>query len=624
MDNKSKQLIIEKLSTLTEIVEKINSYQVVTIDLRRVIYFLTQFESSEQIEIIINLLKNIQFLDSAKITYLLNQAYKKIDIKLLNNPVISSLGGIQDSSAVVCYQLLKQLFDSEKDTLNSIIDINSLGKHIEANETSVIILFDDNITSGTQLYDFFTELIKGKENPEFFKIPITPEQYNLIKKIPIRICYAIQLAEKSNEVIEKIKSEFLLDLKIQVGKIDYDNYLDFGSTIMASEKESEFSKKFIKEIATVLYEDKKWSTETIYSRVLGYGNLGKLTVFYYNVPKSLIPIFWKFGFYKNKPWFPLFPETQENKKIIASESEFEFITLDAIDGWINSSTSNRKPKISFGVKTEVGISQKITLKIPSRNFVRQNLLAKIFPKKIEYKANKLRNSNGVNIHLYLVNKSENLKNVLDISDYDEYKKAVDDYNDSLENFYIEVEEYIYRYSSNKSIQFILTNDGNIAANNPIFKLSYNTGVILMNQFTDLKKPKASSEIPNINDFDTSPKYGIITSTYSPIEFPTLKYINSSEPFIENTGYDFRIENSRIGHNDHINQEIEITRMDHNETSFNIPFEINFDEEPDTLSGIIEINYEYVDEIEEKLKKKIEEKLKDFKKILQNPNYPLSH
>jgi hypothetical protein len=619
MDNKSKKLIIEKRPVLTEIVAKINSYQVVTIDLKRVIYFLTQFDSSEQIEIIINLLKNIQFLDSSKITYLLNQAYKKIDVKLLNNPVISSLGGIQDSSAVVCYQLLKQLFDSEKETLNSIIDINSLGKHIEENETSAIILFDDNITSGTQLYDFFTELIKGKENPEFFKNPITQKQYDLIKKIPIRICYAIQLAEKSNEVIEKIKSEFLLDLKIQAGKIDYDNYLDFGSTIMASEKEAEFSKNFIKEIATVLYEDKKWSTETIYSRVLGYGNLGKLTVFYYNVPKSLIPIFWKFGFYKNKPWFPLFPETQENKKIITSGCEFEFLTLDAIDGWINSSTSNRKPKISFGVITEEGISQKTILKIPSRNFIRQNLLAKIFPKKVEYKENKLRNSNGVNIYPYLGNKSENLKNVLDISDYDEYKKAIDEYNDSLEKFYIEVEEYIYRYSSNKSIQFILTNDGNIAANNPIFKLSYNTGVILMNQFTDLKKPETSSEIPNINDFDTSSKYGIIKSTYSPIEFPTLKYINSREPFIQNTGYDFRIENSRIGHNDHINQEIEITRMDYNETSFNIPFEINFDEEPETLSGIIEINYEYVDEIEEKLKKKIEEKLKDFKKIFQKPN-----
>ena len=64
------------------------------------------------------------------------------------------------------------MFDSEEDTLNSIVDINSLGKYIEENEISVIILFDDNITSGTQLYDFFTELIKGKDKSEFFKISL--------------------------------------------------------------------------------------------------------------------------------------------------------------------------------------------------------------------------------------------------------------------------------------------------------------------------------------------------------------------------------------------------------------------------------------------------------------------
>lgn len=256
MDIKSKQLVIDSLPILNEITDKINSYQVVNIDLNRVIYFLTQFENSQQIEIIIRLLSNIQFLDSSKITHLLKKAYKKIEPELLEKPLISSLGGIQDSSAVVCYQLLKQLFDSEEDTLNSIVDINSLGKYIEENEISVIILFDDNITSGTQLYDFFTELIKGKDKSEFFKNPITPKQYERIKQIPIRICYAIQLSEKSNEIIDKVRKDFSLDIKIHVGKVDYDNYLEYGSNIMYSEEEEKFSKKFIKEISTVLYEDK--------------------------------------------------------------------------------------------------------------------------------------------------------------------------------------------------------------------------------------------------------------------------------------------------------------------------------------------------------------------------------
>ncbi len=599
---------------------KFNSYQIVNIDLNRIIYFLTQFENSQQIEIIIRLLNNIQFLDSSKITHLLKKAYQKIEPELLEKPLISSLGGIQDSSAVVCYQLLKQLFDSEEDTLNSIIDINSLGKHIEENKTSVIVLFDDNITSGTQLYDFFTELIKGKDKPEFFKNTITPEQYELLKLIPIRICYAIQLSEKSNEIIDKIRRDFSLDLKIQVEKIDYDNYLEYGSNIMYNEEEEIFSKKFIKEISTALYEDKKWSTETVYSRVLGYGNLGKLTVFYYNVPKSLIPIFWKFGYYKNKPWFPLFPETQEYKKIVKSGEEFDFMKLEAIDGWVNSSSNNRKPKINFGVLTTEGISRFITLQIPSRDFIRYKLLSNVFPKKIEYLENKINNSNKLNIANLIGNKSEKLKEELSHDDYEKYIKSVDDYNNDLENFFIEVEEYIFRYSSNKSISFILNNNGNIAVNNPIVKLYYNTGHMLMNEFYDLKKPTFSSDVPNINDFNTSSRFAVISSFMEPFQIPNINLINSKEPFIENTDYEYKISKNRLGHNDRIIEEIEITRSDCDKMSFEIPFEINYDEEPETLSGIIEIKYEYVDEIEEKLKKKIDEKLNDFKKILRKSNY----
>src|SRR5690606_30729877 len=105
--------------------------------------------------------------------------------KLLFNPVISSLGGIQDSSAVICYQLLKNLFDDEEETLKKIVTIESLGNYLDSNLPSTLILFDDNITSGTQLEAFFEELIVGNDNPEFFKKPLTPEQLLILQKIPI-------------------------------------------------------------------------------------------------------------------------------------------------------------------------------------------------------------------------------------------------------------------------------------------------------------------------------------------------------------------------------------------------------------------------------------------------------
>ena len=128
--------------------------------------------------------------------------------------------------------------------------------------------------------------------------------------------------------------------------------------------------------------------------------------------------------------------------------------LEAIESWVNSSSNNRKPKINFGILINEGIVQSITLQIPSRDYIRYQLLSLIFPKKIEYIENKIDNSNRLNFANLLGNKSEKLKEELSYEDYEKYKKSVDKYNEDLEDFFIEVEEYIFRFSSNKSINLI--------------------------------------------------------------------------------------------------------------------------------------------------------------------------
>lgn len=60
-------------------------------------------------------------------------------------------------------------------------------------------------------------------------------------------------------------------------------------------------------------------------------------------------------------------------------------------------------------------------------------------------------------------------------------------------------------------------------------------------------------------------------------------------------------------------------MNLGEFNYEIPYEINYDEEPETLSGLIKIRYECVEGIDEKLMIKIKDKLNDFKKILQREN-----
>src|SRR5690606_1086342 len=112
-------------------------------------------------------------------------------------------------------------------------------------------------------------------------------------------------------------------------------------------------------------------------------NLGKLTLFYYNVPKSFIPIFWKFGYVNNKIWIPLLPETQEEKKLKIAGESLDFVKVDAIRNWIESGNTFRKPILTFGIFFNGEVVNEVTLKIPSRKYFRENFIYNQQPKNAE-------------------------------------------------------------------------------------------------------------------------------------------------------------------------------------------------------------------------------------------------
>ncbi|MDN4011965.1 hypothetical protein QX233_05810 [Chryseobacterium gambrini] len=594
MDERSKQLIIENLNYFKELETRLNTYQNAKIDVIRIIYFLTQFNSYKEIEMIIQLLKKFDYLDSKMITYLLKVAYNKIEEEHLVKPMLSSLGGIQDSSAVICYQLLKHLFDDENDILNKIINIENIGSNIESNIPSALILFDDNITSGTQLEAFFKELFVGSDEPEFFKQPLTSSQHEILKKIPIRICYAIQLSENSNQIIENIRNEYKIDLKVFCGKVDYINYLDYQSNIFLTIQDSDYTKEFISDISRKLFSDKNWSYEKVYNRVLGYGNLGKLTAFYYNVPKSLIPIFWKFGYYNNKPWFPLLPETQEAKKILESQEQFDFMKVDAIKNWISTGLSNRKPSLKFGVLSDKGIINEFTLSIPSRKIIHEKIINIIQIKKLKYIEN---TPNTDRSPLSFLNKKKHPKRTLSTTDYNRYKNEIDNYNISLENFLLNFEEYIYRLSSTNIIEFIIENEGNTPANNFNLKLFYNTGQIMFDDINDFL-PEFKEVVPDIDDFYTKQPGEIYLETHL-FQNSIVKNKTSNTPndkIKPDSDYVYKMQENRLGHNDAYRNRINLIRVDSTLDKIEVPYELNFDEESDTISGQLTINYIEVDEV----------------------------
>ncbi|MGQ7855518.1 phosphoribosyltransferase-like protein [Pedobacter sp. WC2501] len=599
MDSRAKDLIIQNIPLLKVLTEKLSAYQVVKIDLQRIIYFISQFETYERIEVIIKLIQSVDFIDSNRMTFLLKKAFEKIPENFKSKPLISSLGSIQDSSAVVCYQLLKQLFDSEEAILNLITDVNSIGKSLESESPSSIIFFDDNITSGTQLADFFEELIDGKAQAEMVKIPLTASEFEALKKTPIRVCYAIQLTEESNNIVNSLKVKYNIDLEIYSGKVDFNNHLDFQSNTMKSEEEAKFTREFIREISEPLYEDKNWSTDTVYNRLLGYGNLGKLTVFYYNVPKSLIPVFWKSGNYNGKPWIPLFPETQQQKKIIENNIKLEYYQLEAINSWINSIPQNRKPNIKFGFLTNEGITQHISVKIPSKNFIEKQFLKYFTSKKKEYEPN-VKQSRRDNIQSMLQNIYPTSSDSVSTIDYQKYRNAIDEYNKQIEDYNILFKDYIHRQASNYDVVFQIANSGNIAATNSTVKVNYNSGELLLNDFDDLPKPTFDKSKPVLSDYDKENRYGrVVMST---TKFAPLSFGPKREPIIENTYYDYKLfENLRIGHNNNQNKKVEVTRMNLEKYEFEIPYEINFDEEAETINGELKITFEESEEMTQDLR-----------------------
>lgn len=606
MNDNAKQLILDNLDSLKKLAKHAKSNQREEIDILRIIYFLTQFQSEEKIKIIIALLQKIDYLDSAKITALLKKAYDKIEPALLHKPMIIGLGSIQDSSAVICYQLLKELFDNENETLDLVAHIDAIEGKILANKPSSIILVDDNITSGTQLSDFFEEMIAGKENPEFFKKPISKEAYLVLQEIPIRICYAIQLAESSNNVIEKIKEKYNLDVKFYWGKVDYNNYLDFESNVFDNQNDSDFAKKFITEIAVELYADKKWSRENVYNRVLGYGNLGKLTAFYYNVPKSLIPIFWKFGQYDGKPWIPLFPESQESKKIKAANADMDYMSVQAIKGWLASGLNNRAPKLLFAFLVQGGIRDEITLEIPSKAYIQEEFIQKIKIKPATYIQNVVPTQPRVRLHLF---NDRSLKKTLAANDYQKYKDAVDLYNSELTQYLEDLEEYIYRLSSTKKVDVILANQGDMSASNYMVKLNFNTSLITINHIRDFE-PSFEKVVPNINDFYTR-QIAMVEHQFDYLTFNPL-IIQKRKPYLFGSNYPEKFDGDRINQNDDKTFTIDLTRMNTTQKRFELHYDLNYQEERETQNGQIVINYNEVDNIDSELRERIERLIKKLK------------
>ncbi|MDR6919528.1 hypothetical protein [Chryseobacterium sp. 2987] len=602
------ELILANLTLFKELADKYKTYQNASIDFKRIIYFVMQLKDRDKAAKIIELLKRIDFLDSAKITYLLQSAYKQIDPEFLKKPLICPLGSIQDSSALICNKLIKTLFEDEKASLNYTSELSNLGPDLEKKHPSCIVFFDDNITSGTQLVQFFKELLEGDKDPEIVKEKLTSEQTEIFKQIPIRICFAIKLDSGCDAKVEEIRERYGLNLQILFGKADLNNHLDFGSSPFADRTEADATRELIMEISTQLYKNKSWNKETLYSRLLGYGNLGKVTVFYHNIPKSLIPIFWKYGTYKGYPWIPLFPENKEVLEMDKNEIEMDQDKLSLIDVWIAQGNEQRKPELKFGVLIDGTLNNEIVIEIPS-----QELFMSRYGRYFEIKELKAEEYN-IPIGDQFYNTFNPVRDYADKSNsyrgrYLNYVDAVHNYNQAFADHINNVMTYILQYIAAKEFRFIVRNTGGKAASHVIIRFDYNSGEFIIGNFRDIPKPMLDMKKPDWKNF----KPGAVTIiSQSPLIDLSMVTGVKREPYIIGKNYEITKRWERIGHNDSGEMTLDIHRINGDKLEFELPFEINMDEQAETISGSLQIrfvpsdNWQPCNELDKGVKKMIEE------------------
>jgi hypothetical protein len=600
MDSKIEQLILNNLSKLKEITSKLSKYNNNEITLNKVVYFLLQFHDYGKIEIMLRLLTHIELFDSSRLVALVMKALKQIEPELLVGAVYCALGSTQDSCAIIGYALGKELFDDEKIALEKMGDINSLGEKLEKKDVKAVVFYDDNITSGSQLDDFFAELTTGRVPREMVQQPLTPTQIKRLRHIPIRICYAVQLSSVATARVSAIADKYQLDLKIYCGKHDLDNQIEFGSGVLQSKTEEIFTIEFLKEIARPLYADKvDWSDEKKENRLLGFGNLGKLTAFYYNIPKALLPVFWKSGIVDGKPWIPLLPEYKERKRMqdnhIKPDKTLEWI----VQVLLEKDPQSRTPALNFSFQVKDEMVDEIEIEIPSARWLKTEIFEKYLPERLEYDRQYVADEAVADFYSKVTLPGMPAST----NSFSNYRNAVNDYNQAFEKYCELIQHFVFWYTSKLYLRIMVQNTGTASASHLLLQTKVNSSTVLIDRFDTVIRPKFGLAIPKWADYKSY--HGKAQPLTIVSNFESFVNFNEKKPCIWNHIYQETLfESDLVLHKDISGSNVELVRTNITAQSVKLPCILKYKEMTDTIEKDLVIHYQETDTVDEELKQNI--------------------
>ncbi|MBK8256213.1 MAG: hypothetical protein IPK82_26545 [Polyangiaceae bacterium] len=302
------QMLRQYVPMIRHTTQQARTYYTGTVDETSVTHWLLQWGDSRSIELAARLLQHLHFIDVNRLVALVQNAIGKIPAEHRQAALYVPIGKPYDSAALVAYNYTKASGLSENELTRRWRELGELDSE-EGN--SPIIMLDDNVTSGTQLAQFFSEMTADYAGErEHLSRPLSTSQFSSLTKRQIYVAVAVEL-DDSWQLFGKVAASLGLNIKIASGTHDGTAWLTYGNPLWDTPESAQWARERISELSRVLLSDKSWPEEKLSNRLLGYGNVPKLTVFAHNVPKSLPAPFWKFGLSKAGPWVPLFPEREE-------------------------------------------------------------------------------------------------------------------------------------------------------------------------------------------------------------------------------------------------------------------------------------------------------------------------
>lgn len=317
---KSAALIAREIPALDRFVARCKTYFTATVTIEVLVYWLLQFRDPTTIEHVIRLLNHVNFLDSGKLTYLILKAFDRVPAEERSGVRICSLGKSFDSGAVIGYEFGKSVGWGETELAQRWFALETVP---EPNDPGCFAFIDDNITSGTQLIELFSEFLEDHQGKrEHLEAPLSAEALARLRSRRIYVLVAVELAGGGERVVEFARTKGF-QVTVLSGLRDVTAWLEYGCPAWDSKADAEETRRRFAEIGFALLDDLKWDDEKRRDRSLGYGNLQRLSLFPHNVPKSLLTAFWKFGSFGGRAWIPLFPERREWLRYEAAIREME-------------------------------------------------------------------------------------------------------------------------------------------------------------------------------------------------------------------------------------------------------------------------------------------------------------